>query len=120
VETPFVQIEVERLTSFWARLRGLIGRPPPAQGRGVVISPCRQVHTFFMSYPIDVVHLDDEGAVLRVVTLPPRRIGPYIWSTKSVLELVGGDAARLGIVPGAKPRLIDLPAGATKIQGRER
>lgn len=100
------RVEIERYAQLWLRTRGLIGRPAPGPGNGVLIERCRQVHTFFMRYPIDVVHLDHSGAVLRVLTLKPWRIGPWIASSRAVLELAAGEAQRLGIVMGVQPALI--------------
>ena len=100
------KVEVERFEGVWDRTRGLIGRPAPAPGPGVLIRDCRQVHTFFMRYSIDVVHLDRAGMALRVLTLAPWRVGPWIWRSRSVLELSAGEASRLGIVPGVQPALI--------------
>ena len=92
-----IQLPVERLQSPWQRLRGLIGQPAPPAGQGVWLAPCRQVHTLWMRYPIDVVHLGQAGEVLSVQTLPPWRIGRYLWRARGVVELVAGEARRLGI-----------------------
>lgn len=99
-------VDVTVLSSLWERTRGLIGRPCPAPGTGVLLESCRQVHTFFMRYPIDVVHLDAAGTVLRVLTLSPWRLGPWVGRSRSVLELAAGEALRLGIVRGVQPALI--------------
>src|SRR5215210_694276 len=47
--------------SSWRRMRGLLGRPPLRPGQGLLIVPCRGVHSFGMAYSIDVVHLDRKG-----------------------------------------------------------
>lgn len=101
-------LPVERCASFWARARGLLGRDAPAAGTALWIVPCRQVHTFGMTYAIDVVALDKQGAVLDVRTLTPWRIGPWIWKAYSTLELAAGEAARLGIAIGARPTLQEI------------
>lgn len=46
------------------RLRGLIGRPRIAHGGGLLIVPCRGVHMYMMTYPIDVGLMDRDGAVV--------------------------------------------------------
>ncbi len=91
---------------FWARTRGLIGRPPPRPGTGLWLSPCRWVHTFGMRYPIDVVFLDRDRTVLEVVTVAPWRLSPWVGAAESVVELIAGEAARLGIGRGGKVSLI--------------
>jgi uncharacterized protein len=47
----------------WLRLRGLLGRPEPEPGEGLLIHPCRAVHMYGMRYGIDVIFLDQEGRV---------------------------------------------------------
>jgi uncharacterized membrane protein (UPF0127 family) len=49
----------------WRRLRGLLGHraPPP---HGLLIDPCRSVHTFGMRFPLDLHWLDAEGETVRV------------------------------------------------------
>jgi len=88
---PAVRVRRER--SVWGRMRGLLGRPPPAPGAGLWLSPCRQVHTVGMRYPIDVVHLDREGRVLLIETLVPWRVGRFVWAGHSVVELAAENPA---------------------------
>lgn len=49
---------------WWTRLRGLLGRPRLGPGEGLMLEPCKAIHTFGMSYPIDVAFLDPEGRVV--------------------------------------------------------
>ena len=73
---------------FLARARGLIGRPPPAPGEGLLIPHCNAIHTFFMSYPIDATFLDKDGHVVKTVhNIRPWR--PFVWGgfrARQVLE----------------------------------
>jgi uncharacterized membrane protein (UPF0127 family) len=48
---------------WWSRARGLLGGAPPA-GEGILLSPCRAVHTFGMRCPLDVLFLDRGGRVV--------------------------------------------------------
>ncbi len=58
---------------------------------GLWIVPCPMIHTFFMAFPIDVLFLDEELRVRKVIeNLKPWRISPWVFSAKSVLELPGG------------------------------
>ncbi|PHV07908.1 hypothetical protein CSQ96_08445 [Janthinobacterium sp. BJB412] len=84
------------------RMRGLLGRPALAEGEGMLLLACRLVHTVGMRYPIDLVYLRRDGAVLKVTpALAPRRMGGC-WGADCVLELAAGAAARRGIAPGAR------------------
>jgi uncharacterized protein len=110
-ETP---LRVLRLDGLLARFRGLLGKPSPGPGEAVRLIPCRQVHTFGMAYAIDVAHLDAGGTILAVATLKPWRMSRWILRAASVLELKAGEAARLGLIVGAKPTLIEVPARASR------
>jgi uncharacterized membrane protein (UPF0127 family) len=91
---------VRRTDRAWERLRGLLARPCPAAGEGLLIDPCASVHTCFMGYAIDVVYLDRQWQVLRVVTaLAPWRAS-YARGAALTLELAPGAAATLGIAVG--------------------
>ena len=70
------------------------------------MAPCRQVHTWGMGYPIDVVHLDAEDRILEIQTLRPWRLGLYRRQARAVLELAAGEAGRLGLQVGSRPRLL--------------
>ena len=108
------RISVQKLTSFAERLRGLLGRPPLGKGEGVCIEPCKQVHTFGMRFPLDVLHLDENGVILSIETLAPWRFGRYNHRAASVLEIRAGEASRLGLNPGNKPFLLEVDPGATE------
>jgi len=104
-EGPLPTLRVRRLASFAERLRGLLGRPELQPGEAVWLSPCKQVHTLGMRFPIDVVHLDSAGVILSVQTLAPWRFGRYNYRAVSILELRSGEASRLGLRPGRTPLL---------------
>lgn len=100
-----VWLRIHRAERWPARLRGLLGAPPPAPGHALLITPCASVHTAFMRYPIDIVFLDRRGRILKVVNaLPPWRATACMWA-RHTLELAAGEAHRIGLVPGMK---IDL------------
>jgi len=49
---------------FFSRLKGLIGKSRLAPGEGLLLSPCNDIHMWFMSMPIDVVFLRRPGGEL--------------------------------------------------------
>lgn len=67
------------------RARGLIGRPRPGQGEGLMLSPCRAIHTLGMRYAIDVIFLDRDGCV--VALYPELRPGRFAWHPKATFAL---------------------------------
>lgn len=80
-----------------------MGQPALANGDGLWIAPCNSVHTLFMRASIDVVYLDREDRVLKIVdALKPWRGSMYL-KAHSVLEVGAGEANRLGWQIGVEP-----------------
>ncbi|WP_224982582.1 DUF192 domain-containing protein [Geomonas agri] len=83
--------EVDLADSFFARLKGLLGRRELPAGRGLWIRPCSSVHTFGMRFTIDVLFMDRDMRVVAVAkTLRPNRVSPFCSRAYSVLELPAG------------------------------
>jgi len=83
--------EAEMATTFWRRFVGLMGRRRLEPGHGLVIEPCRSVHTFFMRFPIDVVYIDRTSIVVKVVPgLAPYRMSATLGPAHAVIELPKG------------------------------
>ena len=61
--TPLQLIEAK---TFMERLQGLIGRKLPPN-HGLLFRNSSSLHTFFMTYNIDIVFLDTKGQVVRIV-----------------------------------------------------
>ncbi len=91
---------VRHARTLWHRLRGLIGRPRLSPGEGMLITPCNSVHTVGMGYALDVVFLDRDGRVLKLVShLRPLRFAGRR-GARHALELPAGAAAAAGIHVG--------------------
>jgi uncharacterized membrane protein (UPF0127 family) len=91
----------------WTRLRGLIGRRGLGADEGLVLRPVGSIHTLFMRFAIDVVFLDRDYVVVKVVhDLRPWRFAAAR-RAKVVLELPGGAASRKGLKVGE--RLVIVP-----------
>ena len=81
--------------NMWTRLRGLIGRPPLQEGQGLIIKPSQGIHSFFMSYPIDAIYVDEQGQVVhRLGDLRPFRAAPVCFRARYVVELPAGTLNR--------------------------
>ena len=92
----------------WQRLRGLLGTTGLEPGQGLLLRPCRGVHTLFMGYPIDVLFLDPEGRIVELrASLRPWRATAVVGEALAVLELPAGQAAATKTTRG--DRLICLP-----------
>ncbi len=93
--------------TFLTRLRGLIGRKSLPRGEGLVISPCRGVHMWFMRFPIDVVYVGEGDVVVDVDEhLAPWRIGRPRARARYVIELPAGTVQATGTRPGDQVRLL--------------
>lgn len=68
-------------------------------GQGLWITPCKQIHTFFMNFPIDVLFMDKHHTVLAIHrSMTPWRISRIVWRACSVLEIAGGALSQDTIV----------------------
>lgn len=102
-----VASHVEEARSLWSRFIGLMLRPELAEGHGLLLAPCNQVHMFFMRFPIDVAYLDREGRVKRVYhRLRPWRVTRVVFGAKAAVELPAGSLAAAGVEPGMVLRLV--------------
>jgi hypothetical protein len=77
------------------RALGLLSRRCFNPGEGLLITPCRGVHTWFMRFAIDILALDHEGVVVDAVSgLGPWRIRLPRRGGVNVLELPVGSLSR--------------------------
>jgi uncharacterized membrane protein (UPF0127 family) len=75
-----------------ARLRGLARLDDLPSRVALHIPRCRSVHTFTMRFPLDLIWLDADGAVVRIdAGVPPRRLKSCL-RARSVIEARGGCA----------------------------
>lgn len=93
--------EVRVAAERWSRLKGLLGSDPLRPGEGLLLVPCRGVHTYWMGYPIDALFLDRS---FRVVALypwlePGRRSGVHR-EARFALELPAGTIQETGTAEG--------------------
>ena len=84
----------------FARARGLLGRSGLEPGGGMLIDAAPSVHMFFMRFPIDVVFLDRDWRVVRIVhALKPWRVAGA-GRAVAALELPAGRAVEAGLKEG--------------------
>ncbi len=98
--------EVRVARSLWHRFWGLMGRRSLPEGHGVLLVPCTSVHTFFMRFPIDVIFLDRDSRVVRIIpAMKPWHTALGGRGARSALELEAGAAEANGLQPGDTVRL---------------
>ena len=94
---------ISKAVTFFQRTRGLLGRKKIKEGGGLYIPECRSIHTFFMRFTIDVVFIDGDNRITRVVPgLVPFRIAFGPRNTAGVLELSAGTLKDNRCVAGDK------------------
>ena len=96
---PFLEVMIA--DNFLLRLRGLMGRKMLSDRSGLLLTPCDSVHMCFMRFAIDVVYLDKDLTVLKIV----KKLKPWIGLSMrrgawGVLELNAGEAERMGLAVG--------------------
>jgi hypothetical protein len=92
VETGEVILtSVEVADTFWSRFRGLQFRRPLPLEVGLLLTPCRSIHTHWMRFSIDVAMLDGDGTVLAIASdVRPWRMLKSPAGTRSILESTAG------------------------------
>ena len=102
---------VQLADRWWQRTRGFLGKAPPGEGEGILLSPCRAVHMMGLSYPLDVMFLDRQGAVAAIYPgLRPRRFTRFHRLAEYAVELPAGTIEATGTRPG--DHIVWLPADA--------
>ena len=91
----------ELATTYSQRRQGLLGRSSLKEEEGLIIRPCKGVHSFGMKFPIDVAYVSKEGKVIHIISpLFPNKLGPLMLRAAWVLELPQGVLLRTKTVLG--------------------
>jgi uncharacterized membrane protein (UPF0127 family) len=98
---------IDRLSTFLQRAVGLLARPALRADEGVLITPCRAIHTIGMRIPIDVIFVDRNTRVIRAIPdVLPNRVFLGCRGAHSVFELGNGALREAEIAPGDRLALI--------------
>jgi uncharacterized membrane protein (UPF0127 family) len=100
-DNPRIAVEVFKPIGLFGHARGLLGRVEVGRGRGFLLR-AKQIHTIGMVFPIDVIHINRKGEVIRLRTQHPGRIGRFVVAARWVLEMDAGEAERMGIREGTR------------------
>ena len=60
-------IEIMVADAFWSRFKGLMGTRSLAPFTGLLLADCNAIHMFFMHYALDIVFIDDDYTIIKVV-----------------------------------------------------
>ena len=94
--TKALATRVETAFDSPSRRRGLLGRTRLGPDTALILAPCSAVHTCFMQFPIDVVFVQRNGEVAKVVrNLRPWRIAAA-FGAFAAIELASGAADASG------------------------
>ena len=98
---PFLKAMVA--DNFMLRLRGLMGRKNLPDRTALLLAPCDSVHMCFMRFAIDVVYLNKDLTILKIVkNLKPWTGLSMCRGAWAVLELNAGEADRCGLEVGER------------------
>lgn len=96
-----LELRIIQATNFWSRMKGLLFHKTPIVDEGLLISKCNSIHMFFMRFPIDVVFLNQNNIVVKVVlNLKPWQIVSPVHTADSTLELPTGTIVKWNICEG--------------------
>ena len=108
--------KVEVASSWWARANGLIGRRGLPAGFGPVLKPCGAIHMFFMAIPLDVIHVDRTGRIVKILHgIKPWRLGPLVPTSRWVIEIPAGTVQATGTQVGDLVELVEEVASGPAV-----
>jgi uncharacterized protein len=98
-----VELHVTQLTSFVSKSVGLLNA---GKAHPILFRTRFGIHTFGMKYPIDVLILDKQNRIVKLVEkLLPNKI--FVWSPRFdiVIELPAGEIKKHGLRKGDDVRI---------------
>lgn len=116
------QVLIRRLhiaNTFRRRLLGLLPCRGLEAGEGMLLTPCRSVHTFFMRFTIEVLYLDKQLQVVAAFSnVGPWRVLPAAREVCHVLEMAPGTLTASGTAVGHRLKFVGRGALADAGCGR--
>ena len=103
---------VEAAEGVMQRFLGLMGRHGLKTQAGLHLPRCSSIHTCFMLFPIDVVYLDREKKIKKIVAGMKSWRLSWCRGADSVLEATAGWAQKVGLAEGAQVVFEDSEPGA--------
>lgn len=89
-------IQLVTAFSFWSRFLGLMGKK--STSIGLIFNKTKQIHMFFMRFPLDIYFLDQQGYVIKIIrNIQPWEISPKVPEAYFVIEFYAGHETHLEI-----------------------
>lgn len=77
--------------TLWSRLIGLMFKKELLEADGLMLDPCRSIHTFFMRYSLDIVFINSKNEIIKIIRdLKPWRMTWIYLNACKTLELPAG------------------------------
>ncbi len=99
-KTKNIQIanNIKLANNLFTRLVGLLNKSSLTEDEGLLIKPCRSIHSFGMKFNIDAIFLDKNNQVKHIIkNMKPWRCSKIIFSADKILELAAGVADKTKI-----------------------
>jgi uncharacterized membrane protein (UPF0127 family) len=88
-------LQVHQAHTWHARSRGLAKLDSLPEHAGLLIAPCRSIHTFGMRFALDLIWLDKQDGIVELTTnVAPRRLRSQLRRARAVIEVNAGHGAR--------------------------
>jgi hypothetical protein len=99
--------DVALANTFLKRLRGLMFRRPLAAAEAIWLRPCNGVHTFWMLFAIDVIFLDQQLRIVKLVeNMRPFRVTSPHFAARSVVEMPAHTISRSSLKVGDQLEIV--------------
>ena len=96
-----IAIKVKIANNFIGRTIGLLNRSSITEEEGLLIIPCKSIHSIFMRFEFDAVFLDKNNQVVHLINkMPKGKVSSFIWQSNKVLELAPGMIEKTNIEIG--------------------
>jgi uncharacterized protein len=93
--------------TFFTRLRGLLFRRRLPPDEAIWLRPCNGVHTFWMLFAIDVIFLDRDLRIVKLVeNMRPFRVTRPHLGARSVIEMPAFTISRVGLKLGDQVEMV--------------
>jgi len=87
--------------SIVSRIKGLLGRKKLGSGEALIIKRCNAVHTFFMRFAIDILFLDKDNRLVKIIpSFKPFRLTAVYLKAVTTIELPAGASQAASVEEG--------------------